>query len=51
MPEHGDYDQEKLTWYCSRWMNQKEWLDVHGYSPISAETEADGNDSTDTDNN
>ena len=39
MPQHGDYDKEKLRWFCTRWMDKKEWLDIHGYSPISAETE------------
>jgi hypothetical protein len=32
-------------------MNKKEWSEVHGYSPISAEIEVDENDDTDADNN
>jgi hypothetical protein len=47
MPQHGDYDQEKLRWFCSRWLDQKEWLEVHGYSPISAEIEVDENENID----
>jgi len=47
MPQHGDYDQEKLKWFCSRWVDQKEWLDIHGYSPISSEIGVDANDTTD----
>jgi len=33
MPQHGDYDQQQLKWYCSYWMTTEEWLDVHDYSP------------------
>ena len=47
MPQHGDYDQENLRWFCSRWLDQKEWLEVHGYSPISAEIEVDENENID----
>lgn len=49
MPQHGDYDQEKLRWFCSKWVGKKEWLEIHGYSPISAEIELEERD--DTDNN
>lgn len=51
MPQHGDYDQEKLRWFCSRWLDQKQWLEVHGYSPISSEIEVDENENIDTDIN
>ncbi|MDW0119059.1 MAG: hypothetical protein QOK64_00890 [Nitrososphaeraceae archaeon] len=47
MPQHGDYDQEKLRWFCSRWMDKKEWLEIHGYSPISTEFEMEERDNTD----
>jgi hypothetical protein len=33
MPVHGDYDRQKQSWFCSYWMTQEEWLDVHDYSP------------------
>ncbi|MGH9993516.1 MAG: hypothetical protein ACREAZ_12965 [Nitrososphaera sp.] len=32
-PQHGDFDQEQQKWYCSYWMSQEEWLDVHDYVP------------------
>ncbi|HVE37508.1 MAG TPA: hypothetical protein VNA18_04870 [Nitrososphaeraceae archaeon] len=47
MPQHGDYDQEKLRWFCSKWVDKKEWLEIHGYSPISAEIELEERDNTD----
>jgi hypothetical protein len=47
MPHHGDYDQEKSKWFCSRWMDEKEWLEIHGYSPISAAIETDESEPTD----
>jgi hypothetical protein len=28
-------------------MDQKEWLEIHGYSPISAEIEVDEDDNAD----
>lgn len=47
MPQHGDYDQEKLRWFCSRWVDKKEWLELHGYSPIPTEIEMEDRDNTD----
>ena len=47
MPQHGDYDQEKIRWFCNNWMDKKEWLEIHGYSPISTEIEMEERDNTD----
>jgi hypothetical protein len=33
MTEHGDYDFQKLKWYCGYWMNEEEWLEIHDYVP------------------
>lgn len=37
MPQHGDYDQENIRWFCSRWMDKKQWLEIHGYYPVSTD--------------
>jgi hypothetical protein len=34
MPEHGEYDQENAKWFCNKWIDKKQWLEIHGYSPI-----------------
>lgn len=34
MPQHGDYDQKTLKWFCNKWIDKKQWLEIHGYSPI-----------------
>ncbi len=31
MPEHGDYDPKSRKWYCSKWLSQQEWEDIHDY--------------------
>ena len=38
MPQHGDYDQNNTKWFCNKWVDKKEWLEIHGYSPLSANT-------------
>jgi hypothetical protein len=43
VPEHGDYDPKLRKWYCSRWLSQQEWEDIHDY--LIAE---DSDDSSDT---
>lgn len=48
MPQHGDYDQEKIRWYCSRWMDKKQWHEIHGYSPVATEIDLDEKDVTAT---
>jgi hypothetical protein len=30
--QHGDYDSKQQKWFCTYWMSQEEWLDVHDYS-------------------
>ncbi len=30
--QHGDYDSKQQKWFCSYWMSEEEWLDVHDYS-------------------
>jgi hypothetical protein len=42
-PEHGDYDPILRKWYCSRWLSQQEWEDIHNY--LIAE---DSDESSDT---
>ncbi|MDQ3717752.1 MAG: hypothetical protein M3243_00075 [Thermoproteota archaeon] len=33
MPDqHGDYDPKQRKWFCSYWMSQEEWLDIHNYA-------------------
>ncbi|HEU5446713.1 MAG TPA: hypothetical protein VFU67_06175 [Nitrososphaeraceae archaeon] len=44
MPQHGDYDQENIRWFCSRWMDKKQWLEIHGYSPVSTDIHIDEKD-------
>jgi hypothetical protein len=39
MPQHGDYDQQQHKWFCSYWMTQEEWLDVHDYAPPTLQQE------------
>jgi len=38
MPQHGDYDQDSAKWFCSKWVDKKEWLEFHGYSPLNTNT-------------
>lgn len=33
MPEHGEFDPQSQKWYCSYWMSQEEWEDIHDYAP------------------
>jgi hypothetical protein len=47
LPEHGEHDQKLNKWFCSYWMTEDKWIDIHGYSPASksrAEKEKDGDD-------
>ena len=41
MPQHGDYDQENLKWFCNKWIDKRRWLEIHGYSPIFTNTESE----------
>lgn len=42
VPEHGDYDAVLRKWYCSRWLSQQEWEDIHDY--LVAEDSEDASD-------
>jgi hypothetical protein len=44
MPQHGDYDTQNQKWYCSYWMTQEEWLDIHDYSPPTLQQEKEQGD-------
>ena len=33
LPEHGDYDDKSKKWFCSYWMSEDEWMDLHYYFP------------------
>lgn len=35
MPEHGEYDEKQKKWYCSYWMAEEEWMDLHHYFPAN----------------
>lgn len=48
MPQHGDYDQEKIMWFCNKWMDKKQWLEIHGYSPVSTDIDLDEKDIAET---
>ena len=37
VPEHGEFDSETKQWFCGYWMSKQVWMDVHHYSPPSAE--------------
>jgi hypothetical protein len=39
MSQHGDSDPQQQKWFCSYWMTQEEWLDIHDYSPPMLESE------------
>jgi hypothetical protein len=39
MPQHGDYDLNQQKWYCSYWITQEEWLDIHDYVPPTLQQE------------
>ena len=41
MPQHGDYDQDNLKWFCNKWIDKRRWLEIHGYTPISTITESE----------
>lgn len=34
MHEHGFYDPHLKKWYCSYFMDEEEWLNIHDYLPI-----------------
>ncbi len=34
MPEHGFYDPQLEKWYCSYFMDEEEWMNIHDYLPI-----------------
>jgi hypothetical protein len=33
MYEHGFYHPNLKKWYCSYFMDEKEWLEIHDYLP------------------
>jgi hypothetical protein len=35
LPEHGEYDQQSKKWFCSYWMAEEEWMDLHHYFPAN----------------
>jgi hypothetical protein len=35
LPEHGEYDQKLKKWFCSYWMTEEEWMDLHYYFPAN----------------
>jgi hypothetical protein len=37
MPEHGEFDLQAQKWFCSYWMSQAEWEDIHDYAPPSTD--------------
>ena len=41
MPQHGDYDHKSAKWFCSIWVDKKEWLEIHGYSPLATHFDTD----------
>jgi len=41
MPQHGDHDQKSAKWFCSSWVDKKEWLEIHGYSPLTSNFDTD----------
>lgn len=41
MPQHGDYDQKSAKWFCSIWVDKKEWLETHGYPPLATNFDTD----------
>lgn len=44
MPQHGDYDQKSAKWFCSNWVDKKEWLEIHGYSPLATNFDTEEED-------
>ena len=44
MPQYGDYDKKNVKWFCNRWIDEKQWLKIHGYPPISTDNESDKHD-------
>ncbi|HEX2013919.1 MAG TPA: hypothetical protein VLA68_01705 [Nitrososphaera sp.] len=47
MTQHGDYDSQQLKWFCSYWMSQAEWLEVHDYAPAHQKDESDEDEEQD----
>jgi hypothetical protein len=33
MHQHGFYDPHLKKWYCSYFMDEEEWLNIHDYLP------------------
>lgn len=48
MPQHGDYDKKNEKWFCSKWIDKKQWLEIHGYSPNNARIESEDYESVDS---
>lgn len=48
LPEHGEYDPNLKKWFCSYWMAEDEWMDLHHYFLASElEDEKEKNDDDD----
>ncbi|HEY6885081.1 MAG TPA: hypothetical protein VI278_13690 [Nitrososphaeraceae archaeon] len=39
--EHGDYNSELKKWFCTYWMTEDEWMDIHYYPPSNMLKEKD----------
>jgi hypothetical protein len=33
MHEHGFYNPDLKKWYCSYFMDEEEWMEIHNYLP------------------
>lgn len=33
MHEHGFYNSDLKKWYCSYFMDEEEWMEIHNYLP------------------
>jgi hypothetical protein len=46
MHQHGFYDAESKKWYCSYFMDEKEWQEIHDYLPNHVINEEESNETT-----
>ena len=44
MYEHGFFDTVAKKWFCSYFMNSKEWMEIHDYLPPSKESDLPDDD-------
>jgi len=47
--QHGDFDPKQQKWFCSYWMSQEEWLDIHDYAPPTLPQEEGSREEIDND--